>query len=177
MSKTEDVIRWVRPISNVPGVPVGTHPGAFGTQRKHDVHTGVDLYCNEGDGVYSCTDGLVVEVGEFTGPSAGDSWWNDTKAIVIDTGLNYIVYGELEPLVDVGQRVSAGEVIGKITPVLPPHKHRPDIAGHSVNMLHLELMTRRFDGFIVWILDESQPNGLLDPTSELLRIYEKELTM
>jgi hypothetical protein len=34
-------------------IPTGNHFGAFGTTRKFDIHTGVDLYCNEGDEVFA----------------------------------------------------------------------------------------------------------------------------
>lgn len=169
---------WVFPLTGgCPGIPVGSHPGAFGVKRKHDFHTGVDLYCKQGDFVFSCTDGVVVEVKPFTGPSIGHTWWNETKAIVIDTGMNYILYGEVESLiVKVGDKVKRGQMIAKIIPVLPEHKYRPDIPGHSVNMLHLELMRRNpvftefqgRNGFMTWDLDKCQPYDLFNPTSKLM---------
>ncbi len=168
---------WSLPILIPPGIPVADHPGSFGVKRKHDFHTGIDLYCSEGDTVYSCTDGVVVEIKPFTGPSIGHTWWNETKAIVVDTGRNYILYGELEPTVYVGQKVKQKEPIGKIVPVLPENKHRPDIPGHSVNMLHLELLRRNpvftefqgRNGFMTWDLDKCQPYDLFDPTPNLLK--------
>ena len=32
------------PLLVMPDIPVGNHFGSFGVQRKHDYHTGVDLY-------------------------------------------------------------------------------------------------------------------------------------
>lgn len=168
---------WVFPLSGgCPGIPVGNHPGAFGVKRKHDFHTGVDLYCKQGDLVSSCTDGVVVEVKPFTGPSIGHTWWNETKAVVVDTGTNYILYGEVDPHVGVGNVVKRGQIIAEVIPVLQEHKHRPDIPGHSVNMLHLELMRKNpvftefqgRNGFMTWDLDKCQPYDLFDPTSKLM---------
>lgn len=168
---------WAFPlIDNCPGIPVGDHPGSFGVKRKHDFHTGVDLYCKNGQDVVSCTDGVVVEVKPFTGTSLGHTWWNETKAVVVDTGTNYILYGEVNPKVNVGDVIKRGQKIAEVIPVLPEHKHRSDIPGHSVSMLHLELLRRNpvftefqgRNGFMTWDLDKCQPYDLFDPTSKLI---------
>jgi len=43
-------------------IPTGEELGAFGVTRKHDVHTGVDMYCEQGDEVVAMEDGIVVAV-------------------------------------------------------------------------------------------------------------------
>ena len=43
------------------------------------MHTGVDLYCNEGDEVRAMCDGQIVAIEWFTGPSVQMPWWNDTN--------------------------------------------------------------------------------------------------
>jgi len=60
-------------------IPTGDALGAFGVTRKHDMHTGVDLYCNEGDEVRAMCDGQIVAIEWFTGPSVQMPWWNDTN--------------------------------------------------------------------------------------------------
>ena len=48
-------------------IPVGQHVGAFGVQRKFDVHRGVDLYCPPLDPVFAVEDGIVVDYRDWTG--------------------------------------------------------------------------------------------------------------
>jgi hypothetical protein len=61
--------------------------------------------------------------------------------------------------------------IGKLTPVLPPHKHRPDIPNHSTTMLHLEWWQGRWDQrWDTWHHGEPRPVGLKDPTSRLIAL-------
>lgn len=172
-------IPWLFPIDSkiCPGIPVGKHPGSFGIKRKYDYHTGVDLYCEDGTDIYACTDGVVVDVKKFTGPSIGHDWWLPTDAMVIDNGTNFILYGECTPWVVVGQKIKRGDHIGKVIPVLRPEKYRPDIPGHSCAMLHLELLRRNpvftefqgRNGFMTWDLDKCQPYDLLDPTERLIK--------
>jgi phosphopantothenoylcysteine decarboxylase len=169
---------WEFPLDSCVGIPVGKHPGSFAFRRKHDVHTGVDLYCGDGEPIYSCTSGTIVDIKQFTGPEIGHEWWNNTDAIVIDNGKNFILYGECKAIdtVKVGDWVRQGRLIGHVEPVLPPEKLRPDIPGHSVSMLHLELMRRNpvfaestgSNGFMTWDLDKVQPYDLFDPTRLLL---------
>lgn len=171
---------WLFPLKSeiCPGIPVNKHPGSFSCLRKHDVHTGVDLYCNDGEIIYSCTDGVVVEIKPFTGPSIGHTWWNETNAIVVDTGTNYILYGECESTgISEGSIVKRGQVIGSVKQVLPSHKLRKDIPGHSCSMLHLELLRRNpiftefqgRNGFMTWDLGKPQPYDLFDPTQQLIK--------
>jgi phosphopantothenoylcysteine decarboxylase len=167
---------WEFPLDGCVGIPVGRHPGAFAAIRKHDVHTGIDLYCEDGDPIFACTEGTVVDIKQFTGPEIGHDWWNSTDAIVIDNGRNFILYGECQSVVKVGDTVRMGQLIGRVRPVLPASKLRPDIPGHSVSMLHLELLRRNPDfsdfkgsnGFMTWDLDKPQPYDLLNPTRLLL---------
>ena len=42
----------------------------------------------------------------------------------------------------VGDIVKKGDEIGSVTQVLKPGKERPDIAGHSLSMLHIELYAK-----------------------------------
>ena len=50
------------PLKNINKIPKKPHPAAFGSIRKFDIHTGVDLYCNPGDSVVSILDGEVFDV-------------------------------------------------------------------------------------------------------------------
>ena len=51
-------------------IPTGSDFGAFGVTRKYDMHTGVDMYCKEGDIVIAMEQGIVIAVEYFTGPSS-----------------------------------------------------------------------------------------------------------
>lgn len=140
-----------------------TLQGRFGGKRKFDIHTGIDLYCNQLDRVYAIEPGIVVNVCHFTGPQVGLDWWNDTEAVLIEGKSGVILYGEVLPSVKVGDSVSEGEEIGKILRVLKKDKGLP------MDMLHLELYKHgyRGDGEI-WKLDEDKPEMLKDPSMLVL---------
>lgn len=155
------------------GLPINTHPGAFGRARKHNVHEGVDLYGEEGDKVFAICDGTVILNDIFTG-GPDCPWWLSSNALLVEDGRGFYVYGEITSNLKVGDRVKSGQHIANIVPVLPAHKFRPDIPGHSVNMLHLERYDDSYDldeeGWANWLLDAPQPSFLKDPTPELLSI-------
>jgi murein DD-endopeptidase MepM/ murein hydrolase activator NlpD len=138
-------------------------PGCFGVFRRHDRHTGVDLYCNLGSRIVAVEDGVVVKVEEFTGAEAGSPWWNRTQAVLIEGESGVLVYGEVESLVEVGQKVKTGDIIAHVpTPVLKEFKGRPMV------MLHFEQMTHGSRETLWWRLEQPQPENLLDPTNLLL---------
>ena len=143
-------------------------PGAFGAVRKFDIHEGVDDYTHDGADVYAVEDGTVTAIYEFTGKKADCDWWNETWCIKVEGKSGVVTYGELKQpsIVNVGDKVQAGKVIGHVTPVLRPEKYRPDIRNHSVAMLHIELRkeTCHLDG---WKLDGERDKRLLDPTPYL----------
>lgn len=141
--------------------------GLFGAIRKHDIHTGIDLYCHPGDPVYAIEKGLVVGVVPFTGPSAGFPWWNDTKAVLVEGPSGVFLYGELEPRVKVDDILLPGMVIGNVLTVLKKDKGLP------MTMLHLELYKKGYRGSgEVWELGKPKPDMLLDP-SFILRLKIK----
>lgn len=165
-------VDWRFPLSEFSGLPIGDHPGAFGARRKHDMHTGVDLYTVEGAKVFAVERGVIKHIGRFTGASVGTSWWNETDAIVIEGASGCVVYGEIIVAegIAVGDSVNIGDCLGVVTAVLVPSKIRNDIAGYSNVMLHLELL-REFKGeFVDWGLGEVKPFILLDPTPMLAGI-------
>lgn len=150
-------------------IPRFYEPGAFGAIRKFDIHEGVDIYTHDGAPVYAVEDGVVTAIYEFTGKKADCDWWNETWCVKVDGKSGVVTYGELanpNGIVSIGQKVSAGRMIGLVTPVLRPEKYRPDIRNHSVAMLHLELRkeTCHLDG---WKLDGERNKRLLDPTPYL----------
>lgn len=133
--------------------------GLFGAVRRYDVHTGLDLYCEEGEPVLCISAGVVVDVFQFTGESAGTGWWNDTQAVVVSSGDKTYVYGELESCVEVGSVVSVGDKLGAVVPVLKTYKGTTPTA-----MLHLEVwMTVSYKKNYVWPLGHARCEGLLDP--------------
>lgn len=149
------------------------HPGAFGARRKHDIHTGVDLYCPDGELVYAiCTGTVVAIIEHFTGPGAGTPWWNPTSAIMIEDVMGTFLYGEIK--VDgslyVGERIRPGRVLGTVAQVLKQDKGRP------MSMLHVERFSHGVtEPSPVWELDNPfAPSGLRDPTRLLLDIQHAE---
>jgi hypothetical protein len=158
------------------GIPINSHPGAFGCARKYNFHEGVDLYGKEGDWVYAINDGIVTANEQFTGPEIGYPWWLNTDAVTIKSDTEYFVYGELKSHLKVGDFVTAGSKIGELVPVLPPDKIRADIPKHSNVMLHLEKWNFKYDpeiGWSPWLTREDRPVWLEDPTNDLINILIK----
>jgi murein DD-endopeptidase MepM/ murein hydrolase activator NlpD len=148
----------------VPVVPTDG-PGKFGAVRKHDIHTGVDLYCAPGQPVRAVETGIIVALLDFTGPKAGSFWWRDTRAVMVESGEHVVLYGEVVEAhgLAVGTTVQAGDVLGEVVRVLRQDRGAP------TTMLHLELYASGVREPVWWRLGESQPIGLLDPTDRLLR--------
>ena len=150
--------------------------GLFGAKRTHDVHTGIDLYCDEGEPIYAMKMGKVFEVGCFTGPNAigmKSDWWEETHCIVIqsdDMMDEYILYGELTPIVNENDIVSEGQIIGHAKRVLKEDKGLP------MTMLHLEHYYGEYQKgkYADWFHDQPQPEILNDPMGLLnVAIIEK----
>jgi hypothetical protein len=136
-----------------------TDAGLFGAKRKYDIHTGVDLYCKEGESVYAMDNGVVLEIIPFTGESAGSPWWNETKAVVIQHPGKVVVYGEVNPrALRVGDDVTIGEKIANVKRVL-----KEDKGVNPTSMLHLEVWTDYYQSNFTWNHGQPQPLGLVNP--------------
>ena len=158
----------VFPLSNFNGIPVKNHQGAFLAKRKYAPHTGVDLYTSNGEYVQAMNDGVVVSIEDFTGKGDNSPWWNDTKCVLIKHWFGVVCYGEIDVgLLFEGEKVTKGQTIGTVKQVLKKGKERPDIAGHSLSMLHIELypenVKRASKSY------EQDKDILLDPTDILKR--------
>lgn len=123
------------PLLPMPDVPVCLHHGSFLAKRRHDVHTGVDLYTPPDSKVYAIERGEVVAIRAFTGKIAGYPFWNDTWAVDIESQTGIVCYGEIKPAEGLkeGQEVELGQIIGKVIPVLKKYKGKP------MSMLHMAL--------------------------------------
>ncbi len=144
-------------------IPQPGDPGYFGTVRRYDVHTGIDLYCDDGDPVYAIEDGMVVRIENFTG--VPDSpWWEDTKAILIEGVSGVICYGEVMPLhlLATGDIIKAGTHIANVKRVLKQDKGK-----NPPSMLHLELYKHGTRRTVWWKKGEEQPAELLNPITLL----------
>ena len=141
--------------------------GSFAAVRKHDIHTGIDLYCKPGSRVLAIESGIVVAVENFTGPKAGSPWWNDTQAVLVEGKSGVVCYGEIDTSLSVGDVVQEKSLIGEVITVLKKDKGKP------MTMLHLELYEHGITESVIWELESKKPKGLLDPTG-LLISHRKE---
>lgn len=146
--------------------------GKFGAIRKHDIHTGVDLYTRENAPVNAMESGEVVAIEDFTGPPESP-WWLPTQAILVEGESGVLVYGEVAPKVAVGDRVEVGQEIANVIPVLKPDAERPKILGHSRFMLHMELHVPGTRATSWWKRNEPQPESLRDPMPLLVRAWNE----
>jgi murein DD-endopeptidase MepM/ murein hydrolase activator NlpD len=144
------------------GLPIDTHCGAFGVQRTHHTHEGVDLYVPVATPIVTVEPGTVVGVVPFTGPRANMPWWLDTWAVLVEGETGVVIYGEIAPHVKVGQQLAVNELVGVVLRVLRNNKGRP------VSMLHLELRLHGSRDYGGWY--DVRPATLRDPTPHLLPI-------
>lgn len=166
---TENIVKawaanWTWPIKDAtPLFPDA--PGMFGTTRKHDVHTGIDLYCEEDAEIVAVEPGVVVAVEKFTGEwCEGEDhspWWNNTAAVLVRGDSGVVLYGEIQSTVSVGDTVERGQGLGWARTVLRKFKGRP------MTMLHLELLDHNAVGSVWWHEGE-QPDKLKNPLTHLL---------
>lgn len=139
----------------------------FGAQRKHDVHTGVDIFVPDGTKVFPIKAGKVIRVEWFTGSQSTPPtpWWNDTQAVWVQSDYfnTVYLYGEIKANVQVGQWVTCTTELGTISQVLKKEKGMT-----PTSMLHFEMYSQAPEESAIWKLDEARPEFLLDPT-EVLR--------
>lgn len=109
-------------------------------------------------------EGEVVAVIPFTGPQIKLDHWLDTDAVLVEGKSGVIIYGELDPSVQLGQKVRAGDSLGSVKRVLRHDKGRP------TSMLHLELHTHGTRKWYEGFKEEGVLETLMDPTSHLLKI-------
>lgn len=175
---TNDALRWTFPleIHECSGIPVGNHPGAFSTQRKHEKHTGVDLYTKNDARVLAVESGTVVGVEKFTGAWDGSPWWNNTMCILVEGASGVVCYGEVgipPHWIQVGYKVHRGQWLSNVCPVLKDEKKRNDIPGHSTSMLHMELYPhgtlKASNGFEDGLLQDPTPFLILSHGGENIR--------
>lgn len=153
------------PVKTIRDVPKPGDAGFFGAVRKHDIHTGIDLYTEDGACVYAIRSGTIVNIENFTGSNAGSDWWEDTKAILVEDSDGVILYGELEPAsgLKVGDTVTENQLLGYVKRVLKVDKGK-----NPTSMLHLEYYTTGTRQSVWWKKDEPMPENLRNPI-ELLK--------
>jgi hypothetical protein len=153
----------------------------FGAVRKHDIHTGIDIFCLPHSAVTAYEDGVIVNVCQFTGASVGSPWWRDTFAVLVEGESGVILYGEIMPhpklqawTEDKRIEVKQGDILGSVLQVLKRDKGKP------MNMLHLELYEHGYRGTgAVWTELENKPEKLLNveilfkKENYLKKLYEK----
>lgn len=161
---TDDANSFTLFDSGETGLPLPPHPGAFGVERRHHVHEGIDLYAPEGTEVVAMESGLVVAVISFTGEQAGFPWWENTDAVLVESSVGVICYGEVEACVKIGEEVAAGTVLGRVKRVLRKNKGRP------MSMLHLELHSHGTRVCPEWTKEKGRPATLLNPTELLMSV-------
>ena len=158
-------MKW--PILNQePNIPADGMRGSFAFKRSFYYHSGVDLYCPEGQPIIAIEGGKVIHFEIFTGDNAipASPWWNETSAVMIEGKSGCIGYCEiaLNPLIKIGMQVKAGDILGHVVPILKKDK------GNGTTMLHFELYAPGSNEFVTWEIDKDRPSTLQDPT-ELLK--------
>jgi hypothetical protein len=131
--------------------------GRFGAIRKHDIHTGLDLYCEDDEPFHCVEDGIIINIFGFTGESVGSHWWNNTKAILVRCGKYHLLYGEVDTNLKIGDEVKEGDELGIVKRVLKEDKGLPMI------MLHIEAYDLDYNGEgEIWYLESVKPKNLLN---------------
>lgn len=150
-------------------VPIFPHPGSFKAIRKNEIHTGVDLYAEEGTIVQPIESGTIVNIVKFTGEHAGLPWWENTWAVLVKGRTGVIVYGEIVPSngLKIGDSVSPKTILGCVTSVIKNIKDTTI----SRSMLHVELLSHdRTEEAPMVKPYEFFPPFVHDPTPLLIQI-------
>ena len=147
------------------------HVGGLGVRRRHDVHSGIDLYAPVGTPAYAVEDGKIVSIEPFTGVLADCDWWNDTWGVYVQGTSGIVVYGEIlpNPNLKEGDVIKAGDEIGSVLQVLKKDKGRP------TSMLHIELHKHGVINNPHWYKGGTKPDGVLDPTPYLIKSIKSDL--
>jgi hypothetical protein len=153
----------------MPDIPILQHYDAFGVRRKHNVHSGVDLYVPNGEPVYAVEDGIVVYSGWFTGSKCDTPWWNNTRALYVEGDTATIIYGEIQEMEGIkkGTHIEQGRYIGNVVAVLKEDKGKP------TSMLHFATKQRGYDA----LYDKGVYLMNLDPTLLLIQCKLNSLNM
>jgi hypothetical protein len=162
-------LKMTKPIQNEYKLSDTPPHGRFGAIRKHDIHTGYDIYCKEFEPVHAIEDGVVTDICYFTGTKATPPmpWWEDTMAIGVEGKSGVILYGEVVPFITLGENVKEGEIIGFVKRVLSKDKGLP------MTMLHVELYEHGYRGnWTIWEEDGERPLGLLNSETILFDLYD-----
>lgn len=165
VNTTKEMLIWSFPLKKCNGIPINNHSGSFGVVRKHEKHTGIDLYCNDKDFVRAVEDGTIVYIGPFTGTKTNSPWWNDTDCLLVEGASGVICYGEINLRgLSVGNNIQKEQFLGYVKRVIPEGKEHYEIPGWQPSMLHIELYPhgnyKPSEGF--------NENILIDPTPYLI---------
>ena len=168
----ESNVKWTFPTAE-------TYPaGMFGAIRKHNIHTGIDLYVPFGTEVYPIEDGTVINIEWFTGPDSipPSPWWNATEAVWVcsNNSDRVWVYGEVaanRAVINIGSKVTTKDVIGNVLQVL-----KKDKGVNPTTMLHLELYSNTPENTVVWELNEPKPDLLCDPMEYFTNVNTNQIS-
>lgn len=146
-------------------VPASKSKRGFGRNKSNGrFHAGTDILANYGDDVISIEKGIVKNIFVFTYPELDKSEkYERTYAIAIqhEDG-NYALYAEIQkPKLKIGQKIKAGQKIGKVSTVLPEKQEK--------SMLHFEYHSQLPRKTTKWYKGK-KPRGLLNSTKYLRSI-------
>lgn len=111
---------WIRPVDGEVSKSFSgeklVYSEIFGDWR---VHSGTDYAVDEGERVYSVRNGEIVDIKK-------DALWNSCVTIKLSDGTVAVYRGLNDDLkVKVGSKVSAGDVIGTVSKVIPAEADQP----------------------------------------------------
>jgi hypothetical protein len=138
----------MNPFTKDPNIPLISPPeiGDVLVERKNDIHLGLDIYLppntevvippSEFTGSSPQSEFRVVKIEKaFTGPNSipPTPWWNETQSVIFQDSADYFfIFGELVTDLKVGDVLRAGDVVGRVLPVLKEYRGIPTC------MLHIE---------------------------------------
>lgn len=169
-------------------LPADNTRGGFLEDRGDRIHCGIDIHVPEGSKVFAIEKGVVINSSLFTSPTLVSYWFDTYQLIIKASSGRFYRYAELgAPIVQRGQHIKAGVLIGHVGQVLNPMMvsnespmYTKQLIKEGKNtMLHLEMydiepiQSPLYMGGN-WFDKTLLPDGLINPYNILKQIMNEK---
>lgn len=179
---------WPFEENRLGGIHGENQTSSFWARIGNFYNAGVDIYAVENELVRAIHNGTVIHTGSFTSNDE-KSFLNYSEFVVIKSNNNlHVKYAGIETIdLHVGQKIQAGEIIGKVTNILNSSESGSPRTMNDINLisyfenprLHLEVYKPPFVEIKPYSYGlfkaHYRPEAIIDPQLMLQHIDEKKV--